>query len=176
MTGASLLAHIGSYSVSSVLSRDAKSFGKQFLFDGSRGTCWNSEQGSPQHVLVEFARAVRIESVRIQFQGGFAGRDTRLIDLDRKQVVALLHPADTNKLQSFPLPAAEQAVPRRRIKLQFLSSTDFYGRIVVYSLDFCGRPADDSGGSAGVPRADGTRNNNGGSNGGCPGGTVITIL
>jgi hypothetical protein len=30
--------------VSSVLNKDVKQFGKQFLFDGSEETCWNSEQ------------------------------------------------------------------------------------------------------------------------------------
>ena len=30
--------------VSSVLNRDVKQFGKQFMFDGDDETCWNSDQ------------------------------------------------------------------------------------------------------------------------------------
>jgi len=32
--------------VSSVLNRDTRQFGKQFLIDGQDDTCWNSEQVS----------------------------------------------------------------------------------------------------------------------------------
>jgi hypothetical protein len=38
--------------VSSVLNRNVKEFGKQFLFDGREDTCWNSDQGSPQIIQV----------------------------------------------------------------------------------------------------------------------------
>ena len=31
-------------SVSSVLDRNAKEYGKQFLLDGEEDTCWNSDQ------------------------------------------------------------------------------------------------------------------------------------
>ncbi|KAJ2502076.1 hypothetical protein GGH96_001354 [Coemansia sp. RSA 1972] len=130
--------------VSSVLNRDVTSLGKQNLFDPSPETCWNSEQGTPQHILVEFAPRVCIQSVCVQFQGGFAGKDTRLIDMDSKEEICALFPDDNNKVQVLELPKNEQQVARRRIKLQFATSTDFYGRIVVYSLDFQGLVADDA--------------------------------
>ena len=38
--------------VSSVLNRNVKEFGKQFLFDDREDTCWNSEQGTPQLIQV----------------------------------------------------------------------------------------------------------------------------
>ena len=38
--------------VSSVLNRNVKEFGKQFLFDGREDTCWNSDQGTPQLIQV----------------------------------------------------------------------------------------------------------------------------
>ena len=38
--------------VSSVLNRNVKEFGKQFLFDGKEDTCWNSDQGTPQLIQV----------------------------------------------------------------------------------------------------------------------------
>ena len=37
---------IVSYSVSSVLNRDVKQYGKKFLFDKKDDTCWNSDQVS----------------------------------------------------------------------------------------------------------------------------------
>ncbi|KAJ2657477.1 Nuclear receptor 2C2-associated protein [Coemansia sp. RSA 1199] len=144
MAQVSLVKYISNYRVSSVLNRDVTSLGKQNLFDTSLETCWNSEQGTPQHILVEFAPRVCISKVHVQFQGGFAGKDTRLIDMDRKEEICPLFPDDNNKMQVLELPVSEQGVARRRIKLQFATSTDFYGRIVVYSLDFCGSVADDA--------------------------------
>ncbi|KAJ2715310.1 Nuclear receptor 2C2-associated protein [Coemansia spiralis] len=144
MAERSLVEFISNYRVSSVLNRDTKSLGKQFLFDGSSETCWNSEQGSPQHILVEFTRPVLLSEIRIQFQGGFAGKATRLVDLDLREEICTLHPEDDNSLQLLRLPDAAHVVPRRQIKLQFQSSTDFYGRIVVYVLDLWGTIPDDS--------------------------------
>ncbi|KAJ2609144.1 Nuclear receptor 2C2-associated protein [Coemansia sp. RSA 1365] len=86
-----------------------------------------------------------LNKISIQFQGGFAGKTTKLIDLDRKTDICPLYPKDNNKLQEFVLPKHEQTVARRRIKIQFMSSTDFYGRIIVYTLDFHGSVAEQSG-------------------------------
>ena len=62
--------------VSSVLNRDAKQFGKKHLFDGDEETCWNSDQGTPQFVVIEFKDGLkRVEQLRIKFQGGFVGGD-----------------------------------------------------------------------------------------------------
>ncbi|PIA17402.1 hypothetical protein COEREDRAFT_26154, partial [Coemansia reversa NRRL 1564] len=134
----SLIKQISNWRVSSVLNRDTTLFGKQYLLDGSHETCWNSEQGVPQHILVEFKVPVMLDMISIQFQGGFAGKTTKLIDLERKTDICPLYPKDNNKLQEFVLPKHEQTVSRRRIKIQFMSSTDFYGRIIVYTLDFHG--------------------------------------
>ncbi|KAI9503670.1 hypothetical protein BX070DRAFT_138696 [Coemansia spiralis] len=135
----SLNKQISNYKVSSVLNRDTPSYGKQHLFDGNIETCWNSEQGESQHILVEFAAPVRIHVIRIQFQGGFAGRETQLFDSTRNAKICPLHPEDNNKLQTFVLPDAEQLVTRKRIKIHFASSSDFYGRIIIYALDFVGQ-------------------------------------
>ena len=42
-------------SVSSVLQKKHKEYGKKHLYDGKEETCWNSDQGMPQHVTVCFA-------------------------------------------------------------------------------------------------------------------------
>ncbi|XP_043909853.1 BLOC-1-related complex subunit 8 isoform X2 [Protopterus annectens] len=69
--------------VSSVLNRDTKQFGKKFLFDNNEETCWSSDQGSTQWVLLEFPQTVNVSELLIQFQGGFAGRLCRLEVTDR---------------------------------------------------------------------------------------------
>ncbi len=55
-------------SVSSVLNRNVKEFGKGYLFDGRDDTCWNSDQGSPQWVVVAFEEPVTVRAVEITFQ------------------------------------------------------------------------------------------------------------
>ncbi|KAJ1950810.1 Nuclear receptor 2C2-associated protein [Linderina pennispora] len=137
----SLTPLISKCKVSSVLNRDAKSFGKAHLFDASLETCWNSDQGSPQYILVEFAQPVKIDSVLIQFQGGFVGKDIELIDAIKAAKICSLYADDNNKLQSFDVTQEEAAIGRSRIKILFNQSTDFYGRIVIYSLDFVGSTA-----------------------------------
>ena len=55
--------------MSSTLNRDTKQFGKKFLFDGREETCWNSDQGSPQWVSLEFEQPVTMSTVCLAFQG-----------------------------------------------------------------------------------------------------------
>lgn len=43
------------------------------MFDDSLETCWNSDQGTPQYILLDFAEKVEVTRFSIQFQGGFAG-------------------------------------------------------------------------------------------------------
>ena len=57
---------------SSVLKRSGEFAGKN-MADGKEETCWNSDQGSPQWILIEFPGAVTLSRVCIMFQGGFVG-------------------------------------------------------------------------------------------------------
>uniref|UniRef100_A0A4X2MEL0 Nuclear receptor 2C2 associated protein n=1 Tax=Vombatus ursinus TaxID=29139 RepID=A0A4X2MEL0_VOMUR len=88
--------------VSSVLNRDVKQFGKKNLFDEQDETCWNSDQGSSQWVMLEFPQPVRVSQVQIQFQGGFASRQGRL-EGGRKseslEKIGDFYPQDNNSLQ-----------------------------------------------------------------------------
>ncbi|GLH06505.1 hypothetical protein R5R35_002340 [Gryllus longicercus] len=121
--------------VSSVLNRDSKLFGKQHLFDGCDETCWNSDQGTPQWILIELEEAVSISTFSFQFQGGFAGRDCEVeggIDRASMQVIEAFYPEDNNTLQSFKLSRPLQV---KCIRFNFKSSTDFFGRIIVYRLE-----------------------------------------
>ncbi|CAI8058468.1 Nuclear receptor 2C2-associated protein [Geodia barretti] len=127
--------------VSSVLNRDLRQFGKQFMFDGSEETCWNSDQGSPQYVRVDLGRLAVVRELRVQFQGGFAGRECELKaggggGGEEDRVLMQFYPSDTNSLQIFPLNGDGE--PTQVYSVFFKTSTDFFGRITVYSLQLYG--------------------------------------
>jgi hypothetical protein len=118
--------------VSSVLNKNVKEFGKKYLFDGREDTCWNSDQGSPQFVNINFDEEVQtISQLQIMFQGGFVGTDCHLIlDTDQNTKIDFF-PDDSNKLQTFPL----LDIKCKSIKIVFGGSTDFFGRITIYQLN-----------------------------------------
>ncbi|XP_072555900.1 nuclear receptor 2C2-associated protein [Paramormyrops kingsleyae] len=124
--------------VSSVLNRDVKQFGKHYMFDCNEETCWNSDQGDLQWVLLDFPKPVKISTVNVQFQGGFAGKTCRLEGSLKDEAFANLtvfYPEDNNNVQSFPIGETPSV---QRLKIVFENSTDFFGRIIVYSLDVLG--------------------------------------
>lgn len=93
--------------VSSVLNRDATNFGKKHLTDGSGDTCWNSDQGSPQWICIDFSAPVTPSEVHLQFQGGFAGKEVQIetgSDGPSSGTIVLkeLYPEDNNALQVSP--------------------------------------------------------------------------
>ena len=81
-------------------------------------------------MVAKFAEPVTIRRVSMVSQGGFCPREVALF-LDDTEVQRF-EAQDINLEQNFELnpelPAASV------IKLQFLSSTDFYGRIIIYDL------------------------------------------
>ncbi|OBZ88256.1 Nuclear receptor 2C2-associated protein [Choanephora cucurbitarum] len=107
--------------VSSVLNRDTTNYGKQFLIDGQAETCWNSEQGLPQHILLDFAQPVCVESIEFQFQGGFVGKKCIVVGSqaeapnDYNVQLDTLYPEDINSIQTFKLPTASE--PLKRVKI-----------------------------------------------------------
>ncbi|KAG2184986.1 hypothetical protein INT43_000899 [Umbelopsis isabellina] len=129
--------------VSSVLNRDTTNYGKQHLTDGNEETCWNSEQGLPQHILLDFGRGVEIDSVTVTFQGGFVGKkctaQASLVESPNNydQELGTFYPEDVNSTQNFSIECSQ---PVQRLKLLFEESTDFFGRITIYKLDVLGRP------------------------------------
>ena len=117
--------------VSSVLNKNVKEFGKQFLFDGREETCWNSDQGSPQFILISFhGPQAKISQLQIQFQGGFVGNQCHVIINNDTQKVDFF-PDDSNKLQTFPVELTDV----NQLKISFGGSTDFFGRITIYQLN-----------------------------------------
>ncbi|XP_062869227.1 nuclear receptor 2C2-associated protein [Trichomycterus rosablanca] len=124
--------------VSSVLNRDVKQFGKKFMFDCSEETCWNSDQGESQWVFLEFPAPVRVSELKLQFQGGFAGKSCRLTGCSKDgnlEHISDFYPEDNNAMQSFPI---QNGPPVQKLKIIFENSTDFFGRIIVYCLDVLG--------------------------------------
>ncbi|KAF9581729.1 Nuclear receptor 2C2-associated protein [Lunasporangiospora selenospora] len=131
--------------VSSVLNRETSLYGKQFLTDNSEETCWNSEAGTPQFIVIDFGRKVDVESIEIMFQGGFVGKTCQLLaysDQGEFEEVCKFYPEDINPLQisTFPMPESERRITSR-VKIIFESSTDFFGRITIYKLDILGKDA-----------------------------------
>ncbi|NWV42247.1 NR2CA protein, partial [Grantiella picta] len=140
--------------VSSVLNRDVKQFGKQHLFDGSEETCWNSDQGTSQWVTLDFPRPVKVSQLHLQFQGGFSSRLCTLEGCrtgEELVKISELYPQDSHAMQiSFPrmmgggfggffgdFSIVEETV-LDKLRITFGSSTDFFGRIVVYHLGVLG--------------------------------------
>ncbi|NXO08648.1 NR2CA protein, partial [Oriolus oriolus] len=134
--------------VSSVLNRDTKQFGKQHLFDGSEETCWNSDQGTSQWVTLDFPQPVKVSQLHIQFQGGFSSRLCTLEGCrtgEELVKISELYPQDSHAMQiSFPRVTmmmegfqVEETV-LDKLRITFGSSTDFFGRVVVYHLGVLG--------------------------------------
>ncbi|XP_075895761.1 nuclear receptor 2C2-associated protein [Nelusetta ayraudi] len=127
--------------VSSVLNRDVKQFGKKFMFDSNEETCWNSDQGECQWVMLEFPLSVKVSELKVQFQGGFSAKTCRLEGCPKEgdlTEISQFYPEDNNSLQSFPIQGAPAV---DKVKIMFENSADFFGRIIVYSLDVLGEKA-----------------------------------
>ncbi|XP_030288963.1 nuclear receptor 2C2-associated protein [Sparus aurata] len=127
--------------VSSVLNRDVKQYGKKYMFDSNEETCWNSDQGECQWVILEFPQSVRVSQLKVQFQGGFSAKTCKLEGCPKEGDLAMIshfYPEDNNSLQSFPI---QEAPAVDKVKIMFENSADFFGRIIVYSLDVLGEKA-----------------------------------
>ncbi|XP_072516660.1 nuclear receptor 2C2-associated protein isoform X2 [Salminus brasiliensis] len=88
--------------VSSVLNRDVKQFGKNFMFDSNEETCWNSDQGDQQWVFLEFPEPVKVSQLRLQFQGGFSGKSCKLEGCNKEgnlEHIVDVYPEDDNSPQ-----------------------------------------------------------------------------
>ncbi|CAG8476083.1 13407_t:CDS:2 [Ambispora leptoticha] len=131
--------------VSSVLNRDVTNYGKQFLTDHNHETCWNSDQGTPQFIIVDFHRPVKLHEIRIMFQGGFAGKKCSVYGGSKGEqaakeesknefsyrFIANIYPEDGENSSNLNL--------IEKLKIVFESSTDFFGRITIYDFDLLGQ-------------------------------------
>ncbi|KAJ0394188.1 hypothetical protein P43SY_003817 [Pythium insidiosum] len=133
---------------SSVLDRNKTLYGADHMLSTDATTCWNSAQGSPQQVQIQFQRAVHVRRLDLMFQGGFVGQD---VDLRVRRHEAAgedtawtlvsdvdIDPEDSNALQSFECGQLNNV---DALRLTFKRSTDFYGRVIIYRLGVLGEEA-----------------------------------
>ena len=120
----------------------------------------SSSSSFAQYYEIHFHRSVKVHEIRVQFQGGFVGLDCTVYKQRRRRRrrdddtnndigddeweemeelymdpmdttdVQSFHPSDVNSLPSNPMVTA--------IRIEFGKSTDFYGRIVLYSIEVWG--------------------------------------
>ncbi|KAJ1306764.1 hypothetical protein OPQ81_007750 [Rhizoctonia solani] len=127
-----------------------KSVGKKNLIDGSPETCWTSAAGLPQSVELAFSDAVIPTQLSLTFQGGFVGTRCTIYgilthdgegaeDGSKWQAITQIYPEDINRRQTFDMtPGANQIDLSKgvsRLKIVFEESSDFFGRITLYSLE-----------------------------------------
>ncbi|KAG0713769.1 Nuclear receptor 2C2-associated protein [Chionoecetes opilio] len=128
--------------VSSVLGRNTRELGKHHLFDGSAETCWNSDQGTPQWVALRWPSPVQVTAIVAQFQGGFCGAADTVLEVPQEgggggwQTAVPWPLEDVGTPQTLHLP---HPLTLTSLRLTFPSSTDFYGRIIMYKLDVLGK-------------------------------------
>jgi len=108
------------------------------MFDKNEDTCWNSDQGSPQFVILEFPEESCVREIHIQFQGGFVGKECCLEggpSCNSLTPFFTFYPDDVGSLQIFPITSSRKL---KVLKIVFISSSDLFGRITVYKLDVLG--------------------------------------
>jgi hypothetical protein len=139
---------------SSVLNRNVKLYGPMHAIDGSNwDSCWNSDgvqdndddddESSVIYFTLLFHRRVTIQSIKIQFQGGFVGSGR--VFVDQTELDMDLDPDDSNALQTVDFTQDEPLEHHRQgqsMKFAFDSSTDFYGRVTIYRLEVWGYEAE----------------------------------
>lgn len=144
---------------SSVLNNNAKLYGANNALDHqNESSCWNSEgraDGNTEHsFVVYFNRHVQISCIGLQFQGGFVAEECTLYTtksigsaatdslVDWVEIQdAYIEPENVNHLQMFHLKECrnQEDLSCVAIKLIFKSSTDFYGRVILYKIEVHGK-------------------------------------
>ncbi|XP_039480804.1 nuclear receptor 2C2-associated protein [Drosophila santomea] len=127
--------------VSSVLNKDVKQHGKHFMFDTREETSWNSDEGTPQFITISLEEPQKISGFSFQFQGGFSGQKSEifLYSADGAPVhQEPFYPEDINSPQIFQILDTARDKPCSKLKFVFESSTDLFGRIIVYDLQLLG--------------------------------------
>jgi hypothetical protein len=128
------------HKVSSVLNRSSEFAGKH-MFSDDACTMWNSDQGCPQWILINFDRPVIVQEVRFTFQGGFVGQDGTIEigdSISELTVVDSFEPEDVNDEQIFSVASSSTSTlttgAAQFLRINFKQSTDFYGRTTIYRL------------------------------------------
>jgi hypothetical protein len=140
----SLRSQIKSLKVSSVLQGNTADYGKSHLISEDSSSCWQSESGKHQTIGIEFLKSVNINSISMQFQGGFTPRLMHITAAKHQndstnakptyESLLSVEPSDSNDLQNWHCEVVNVIGLRFRLE----QSSDFFGRIICYSLDVMG--------------------------------------
>ena len=109
---------------------------------------------------IHFQRPIIAHEIRVQFQGGFAGMDCvvfrkKCLESEKSDTQnddsveweefdeLFLDAVDSSDIQTFPVEASSDVgegieTPYTALRIEFGKSGDFYGRIVMYSLEVWG--------------------------------------
>lgn len=84
--------------------------------------------------MCDFQSLLSVELLRVanlicQFQGGFAARACQI--KTKETLHSTFYPTDSNSVQEFDVDFVENEAT-----LHFSGFTDFYGRLIVYTLEF----------------------------------------
>ena len=131
---------------SSVLNGSAEYQVKNIFIDDD--SCWNSEgngNGTSQFLFFDFLNtSVKVHVVKVMFQGGFVGQEASLYIGKNKANMSKVHTLDeiaiindSNDLQEWIIPT-HIITAGQCFKIEFGSSTDFYGRVTIYRLELLG--------------------------------------
>ena len=133
---------------SSVLNKSSDFQAKNMFIDDD--SCWNSDGGSGENqgqwLLFDFlGKEVQLSTVSIMFQGGFVGQEGTIEFLDSREgdhkrtinMDEIQRIEDCNDLQTWGF----EASAAKLIRINFPSSTDFYGRVTIYKLSLIGNIA-----------------------------------
>ncbi|KAL7549549.1 hypothetical protein ACHAWF_012809 [Thalassiosira exigua] len=146
---------------SSIWKRDSRQFGPQNALDGDSESAWKSAPSEESDPLafyeIHFNRPVAVHELRMQFQGGFVGGDCAVYwkrpltsnssgeqgdtsEEWEESEELFVDPVDSNDTQSFPADVDGNRGKETCIalRIEFGKSSDFYGRIVIYSLEAWG--------------------------------------
>lgn len=108
------------------------------MFDGDEETCWNSHQGKPQFILLSFETPVHIADLKFMFQGGFVGQNGQIWiqkpNCSEFEQLKEFFPKDENTEQVFNVDTGSIS----RLRIVFPESTDFFGRVTIYSMEVTG--------------------------------------
>lgn len=143
---------------SSTWKHDTRKFGPLNALNNSTDDAWKSAQSDDNanplaYFEIDFHRPVHVSELRIQFQGGFVGMDCTVFkkccNSSEEQMNAddeweecedfFIDPIDSNELQTFISDGDGSSGNKcSAIRIEFGRSKDFYGRIVIYSLEVWG--------------------------------------
>eukprot|EP01138_Halocafeteria_seosinensis_P005732 gb/GECG01005860.1/.p1 GENE.gb/GECG01005860.1/~~gb/GECG01005860.1/.p1 ORF type:complete len:147 (+),score=17.65 gb/GECG01005860.1/:1-441(+) len=124
---------------SSTLKRDTAEYGPRNALNDEPDSCWSSDQGLPQYLDFNFKHYVNVTTVSLTFQGGFVGSEIKFYGTSSSKRSDLTYydtryAEDSNDEQTFDI----NINGIQRLRIEFTSSSDFYGRVIVYHVRIFG--------------------------------------